>query len=174
MEFQRRGRVWKFGDSINTDLIFPNTAFRLPVDQQYRSVFAANRPGWVDQVQAGDIVVAGADFGMGSGRPVGRLLRECGIAALLAESINGLCLRNCVTYGFPALSVPGVTDLFEEGDLAAVDFAAGTVRNETRGREIGAAPLPELFLDLMRAGGSVPMLIAEGWIEPDPAHIPAA
>lgn len=174
MKLERRGRVWKFGDNINTDLIFPNTAFRLPVDEQYRSVFAANRPGWVDQVQAGDIVVAGTDFGMGSGRPVGRLLRECGIAALLAESINGLCLRNCITYGFPALSVPGVTDLFEEGDVAAVNFGTGTIRNETRGHEARAEPLPELFRDLVRAGGSVPMLIAEGWIEPDPTHIASA
>ena len=53
------GRVWKFGDNINTDLIFPNTAFRLPESEQYKLTFSSNRPGWVDQVRPGDLLVGG-------------------------------------------------------------------------------------------------------------------
>ena len=74
MEIRREGRVWKFGDDVNTDLIFPNRAFREPLAAQHRFVFSANRPGWIDAVQPGDLIVAGQNFGMGSGRPVGRLV----------------------------------------------------------------------------------------------------
>ncbi|RMF89043.1 MAG: 3-isopropylmalate dehydratase, partial [Nitrospinota bacterium] len=58
-----RGRVWKFGDDINTDLIMPQVAFALPLEEQIRYVFRANRPGWVEQVREGDIIVAGRNFG---------------------------------------------------------------------------------------------------------------
>jgi 3-isopropylmalate/(R)-2-methylmalate dehydratase small subunit len=166
MPLVRTGKVWKFGDNINTDLIFPNHAFRLPLDEQHRQVFSANRPGWVDLVAPGDLIVAGSDFGMGSGRPVGRLLSECGIAGVIATSINGLCLRNCVTFGFPALSAAGILDLFEEGDVACVDYGTGAIENLSSGKSLRAEPLPQLFQDLIRAGGTIPMLIAEGWIEP--------
>ena len=118
MALVREGRVWIFGDDINTDLIFPNRAFRLPLEEQHRLVFSANRPGWVDEVERGDIVVGGKNFGMGSGRPVGKLLLECGIGGVVAVSVNGLCLRNCVTFGLPALSVPEIAELFEEGERA--------------------------------------------------------
>jgi 3-isopropylmalate/(R)-2-methylmalate dehydratase small subunit len=169
-----QGRVWKFGDSINTDLIFPNRAFRLPQAEQFKLVFSANRPGWVDQVSQGDLVIAGSDFGMGSGRPVGRLLAECGIGGLLATSINGLCLRNCLTFGFPALAVAGILNLFAEGDVARVDYGTGQIDNLTSGRSMTAEPLPQLFRDLIIGGGSIAMLVREGWIESEPHHVPGA
>ena len=168
MSLIHEGRVWKFGNDINTDLIFPNTAFRMPLAEQHRMVFSANRPGWVDQVQAGDLIVAGENFGMGSGRPVGRVLRECGISGVIAESVNGLCLRNCVAFGFPALSVAGISDEFKEGERARIDFASGRIENLDRGTTIQAQGLPQLFQDLIVAGGTVPMLVREGWIEPEP------
>ena len=171
MSLVREGRVWKFGDNINTDLIFPNRAFRMPIAEQYQLVFSANRPGWVDQVQKGDLIVGGTDFGMGSGRPVGRLLGECGIAGLVATSINGLCLRNCLTFGFPALSYEGILDLFEEGQRMRVDYGTGRIDNLTTGKHAQVEPLPKLFQDLVIGGGSIPMLIREGWIEPEPRHV---
>ena len=72
MKFQ--ARVWKFGDNINTDLILPITGFYLTPQEQTRLVFKANRPGWVDEVQPGDILIGGKNFGMGSSRPAARLL----------------------------------------------------------------------------------------------------
>ena len=168
MSLIREGRVWKFGDDINTDLIFPNRAFRLPLAEQHLMVFSANRPGWVDEVQPGDIIVAGRNFGMGSGRPVGRLLTECGVAGVLAESVNGLCLRNCVAFGFPALSVPGILADFDEGERARIDFAGGGIENLDRGTNREVDGLAPLFRDLVEAGGTIPMLVREGWIEPEP------
>jgi len=168
MTLIREGRVWVFGDDVNTDLIFPNRAFRMPLAEQHRMVFSANRPGWVDEVRPGDLIVAGENFGMGSGRPVGRLLGECGVGGVLAESVNGLCLRNCVSFGFPALGVRGITQFFREGERGRVDYATGRIDNLDRGSTLETEPLPGLFLDLIAAGGTIPMLVKEGWIEPDP------
>lgn len=162
----RRGRVWCFGDNINTDLIFPNRAFQLPDAEQHRLAFSANRPGWVDQVQAGELIVAGENFGTGSSRVVGRVLSRCGIAGLVAESLNGLCLRSCVTFSFPAIECPGVTGLIAEGDEAEVDFVSGRVTNLTSGRSLQGRGLPPLLLETILAGGVIAMLVREGYIDP--------
>jgi 3-isopropylmalate/(R)-2-methylmalate dehydratase small subunit len=161
----REGRIWCFGDNINTDLIFPNGAFLLPEAEQHRLAFSANRPGWVDQVRQGDLIVAGSNFGTGSSRVVGRVLTACGIAGLVADSLNGLCLRSCVTFSFPAIECPGVLGLFEEGQSGRVDFVTGRVLNLSTGRELQGRGLPPLLLETVLAGGVVPMLVREGYID---------
>ncbi len=168
MSLLKEGRAWLFGDDINTDLIFPNRAMRLPLEEQHREVFSANRPGWVDQVAPGDIVIGGNNFGMGSGRPVGRLLASCGIAGVLANSVNGLCLRNCVSFGLPALTAPGVTKLFEDGERIRVDYATGRIENLDRDTSMQSEGLLPFFQELVEGGGAIPMLIKEGWIEAEP------
>ena len=168
MSLVREGRVWIFGDDINTDLIFPSRAFRLPHQEQHREVFSANRPGWVDVVEDGDIIVAGDNFAMGSGRPVGLLLAACGIRGVVAHAVNGLGLRNCVNFGVPALSAPNVAALFEEGERARIDFTAGLVENLDRGTSMETKGLPPLFQELVENGGAIPMLVREGWIEAEP------
>jgi 3-isopropylmalate/(R)-2-methylmalate dehydratase small subunit len=167
------GRVWKFGDNINTDLIFPNTAFRLPESEQYKLTFSSNRPGWVDQVRPGDLLVGGENFGMGSGRPSGRMLQLCGIAGVVAETLNGLCLRNCVTAGLAATQCKGVTNLFEEGDIGRFDFSTGLITNVTRGVSLQGQALDQLLLDIIDGGGVLPMLVREGYIEPRPYVAPS-
>jgi len=161
-----KARVWKFGDNINTDLILPVTAFYLSPDEQARYVFKANRPGWVDQVKPGDIIVGGRNFGMGSSRPAARSLKNLGLGCLVAHSINGLFFRNCVNFAFPALECPNVFDAFNEGDVAEVDFDAATVRNATSGKTLPAVALPPKLLDLLKAGGIYPLLEKEGLIGP--------
>lgn len=163
---QYRARVWKFPDNINTDLILPNRAFYLTPEEQVKFVFSANRPGWVDGVAKGDILVAGRNFGMGSSRPAARSLRNLGIACLLAESINGLFFRNCVNFGFPALECPGIEAAFEEGQVAEVAFDDARVRNATTGATLEARPVPEALRRLMQAGGLFPLLEAEGYVAP--------
>ncbi len=164
MRFQ--ARVWKVGDNINTDLILPNRAFYLTVEEQPAYVFSANRPGWSSQVQKGDILIGGRNFGMGSSRPAARSLKNLGLSCLIAPSINGLFFRNAVNFAFPALECPGVDEAFEEGDVAEVEFEAGRVRNVTRGTELQARPLPPQLLALVTAGGIYPLLEKEGLIAP--------
>ncbi len=165
MKFQ--ARVWKFGDNINTDLILPIQAFYLTPQEQTRFVFNANRPGWVDQVKAGDIIVGGKNFGMGSSRPAARSLKNLGLGCLIAHSINGLFFRNCVNFAFPAMECRGVHDAFAEGDIAEVQFdGACSVRNVTSGKTLEAIGLPSKLLDLVKAGGIYPLLEREGLIGP--------
>jgi 3-isopropylmalate/(R)-2-methylmalate dehydratase small subunit len=160
------GKVWKFGDDINTDLMLPGPLLFATEEEQKRAVFAANRPGWVDEVRAGDIIVGGLNYGMGSSRPAARSLRNLGIAALLAESINGLFFRNAVNFGLLALECPGIHAAFEEGQTAEVSLEAFTVRNRDTGALLKARRIPAMLLDLMTQGGLYPHLERQGLIEP--------
>ncbi len=72
----RSGRVWKFGDNINTDLMLPGPYLYRSPEEQARAVFMNNRPGWVDQVQTGDAIIGGFNYGMGSSRPAARSIRK--------------------------------------------------------------------------------------------------
>jgi len=164
MKFQ--ARVWKFGDNINTDLILPITGSYLTPQEQTRLVFKANRPGWVDEVQPGDILIGGKNFGMGSSRPAARSLKNVGLSCVIAHSLNGLFYRNCINFAFPGLECPGVDQAFEEGDVAEVDFDAAIVRNVTRGVTLNGRATPPKLLDLLKAGGIYPLLEKEGLIAP--------
>src|SRR6187455_710792 len=159
-------RVWKFGDNINTDLILPNVAFYLTPQEQLKYIFRANRPGWVDLAQPGDILIGGKNFGMGSSRPAARNLKNAGVACLVAESINGLFYRNSVNFAFPAMECTGVEALFQEGDTAEVDFDAGTVKNLRTGESLPARKIPPELLKIVNAGGIFPLLEKEGAIAP--------
>ena len=147
------GKVWKFGDNINTDLMLPGPLLFALEEEQKKVVFSANRPGWVDQMRPGDIIVEGLNYGMGSSRPAARSLRNLGIAALIAESINGLFFRNCVNHGLLALECPGIDAAFEEGQTAEVSLDEFAVRNRDTGALLKASPIPPMLLDLMRGGG---------------------
>jgi len=166
----KTGRVWKFGDQINTDLIMPNTSFRLSEAERAKMAFGAIRPGWADLVQPGDIIVGGQNFGLGSGRPVGAVLRKCGIVGLVAESINGLCLRNCVNFSLPGIDCPGVAAAFEEGDIAKIDYISGVVENLTRHTKLQGKPLEPLLAGIVTAGGVIAMLVREDYIESQPTN----
>lgn len=158
------GRVWKFGDNINTDLMLPGPYLYKMPEEQAKAVFQANRPGWVDQVQAGDAIVGGFNYGMGSSRPAARSLRLCGVGFLLAESINGLFFRNAVNYGLLACECPGVASAFEEGDIAELSIEDWCARNARTGQILKVLEVPPQLLEMMRTGGIYPMLAAQGLI----------
>jgi 3-isopropylmalate/(R)-2-methylmalate dehydratase small subunit len=138
----------------------------MSADEQPRHCFSANRPGWVDEVQEGDVLLAGRNFGVGSGRPIGEVFVRLGIKAVVAESFNGLGLRNCVNVGLPSLPCPGILDAFEEGDVAEVDAVSGVVRNLTSGASVTGKPLPLPIQEIVKAGGVEQMLRAAGHLAP--------
>ena len=164
-----QGKTWKFGDHINTDLILPGPVMLLPFDEQPKHAFEANRPGWVDKVQQGDVIVGGQNFGTGSGRPAARSLKELGVNCIIAESINGLFFRNCANYGVFALECPGISKFIEEGDEIEVEFGQFTVRNKRTGKVLQGTRFPDMVLEVMKAGGIYPMMEARGLLEaPNP------
>ncbi|HEY3711229.1 MAG TPA: 3-isopropylmalate dehydratase [Amycolatopsis sp.] len=158
------GRVWVFGDSVNTDAMYPAFAMKMDIPEAARHVFYEVRPGWTDEVAPGDIVVAGRNFGVGSSRPVATLMRQLGVAALVAEEFNSLFMRNAVNAGLPALTIPGATSVFDDGDVGRFDIAAGHYVNETKETEGDFPPLPELVLEILAGGGVLPRLAAQGYL----------
>jgi 3-isopropylmalate/(R)-2-methylmalate dehydratase small subunit len=166
------GRVWVFDHDINTDLVIPNFAVLMPLEEQLQHCFSANRPGWVDEVEPGDVLVVGRNFGVGSARNIGAVFHALGISGIVAESFNGLGLRNCINAGLPSLPCPGVLEIFGEGDTAEVDWTVGEVRNVTSGATVQGAPIPAALRDIITGGGVESVLRAEGFLaEPSPLEI---
>ena len=163
------GRVWKFGADINTDLMLPGPLLTASEEEQRRAVFSANRPGWVDEIAPGDIIIGGRNFGTGSSRPAARSLRNLGLGALIAESINGLFFRNAVSFGFLALECLDISSAFEEGHTAEIAIEIWTVRNRDTGAVLPISPIPEQLLSLMTSGGIYPLLEKQGLIAPKAA-----
>jgi 3-isopropylmalate/(R)-2-methylmalate dehydratase small subunit len=158
------GRVWKFGEDINTDLIQPVGARNFPPDQRHKACFMANRPGWSEEVQPGDVIVAGKNFGCGSSRPAAQNFVKLGVAFIGAETVNGLFLRNSINFGLPIMTVPGISRAFDEPDHAEVDLAAGTIKNTRTGETLRFAPMPQMLLDLLAQGGLMPSMRERGLV----------
>ena len=165
------GKVWMFGDNLNTDAMYPAFAMKLEPAEAARHIFYEVRPGWADEVAPGDIVVAGRNFGVGSSRPVAALFTELGVAGLVAEEFNSLFFRNAVNAGLPVMTVPEATNLFSDGDTGTFDLTAGTWRNDTTGASGSVPRLPELILDIIAAGGVLPRLAAQGYIPAELADV---
>ena len=164
-KFTYVGRVWVFGDDINTDYIMPGFTPRgLSLQQRTRYCMRANRPGWSELVKHGDIIIGGRNFGCGSNRPAAIILKNLGLSCLVANSINSLMLRNCINFGFPALPCRGVTSVFKEGDMAKVDFEKGIINNTTNGKILETQPLPKELLKILEVDGLTPLLEMQGYV----------
>jgi 3-isopropylmalate/(R)-2-methylmalate dehydratase small subunit len=160
------GRVWKFGEQINTDVMLPSAVIRASAEEQRQQCMEAIRPGWWKLVKEGDIIVAAGGFGTGSSRPAPAVLHTCGIRGIVANSVNALFMRNSVNSCLPALEMPDVDKMFDEGDVARLDFGDGLVENVTKGTRAQTKPLPQLLLSIIEKGGLINMLVADGYIEP--------
>jgi 3-isopropylmalate/(R)-2-methylmalate dehydratase small subunit len=161
------GRVWVFGDSVDTDNMYPGFAIKLPIAEAAHHVFYDLRPGWTDQVRSGDIVVAGKNFGIGSSRPVAQLFRQLGVAALVAEEFNSLFLRNSINFGLPAITIPGVTSKLSDGDRVRLDIGNATIERLGGDVRLKGSPLPEFVLEIVAQGGLMPKLAADGYLPTD-------
>jgi len=159
-------KVWKFGDNINTDLMLPGPFLTRSPEEQATAVFINNRPEFLRELQPGDAIIGGFNYGMGSSRPAARSLRNCGVGFLLAETINGLFFRNAVNFGFLALECPGVSGAFDEGDPAELSLTDWTVRNRRTGQPLQVKPVPDMLLSLMTGGGLLPVMERQGLIAP--------
>jgi 3-isopropylmalate dehydratase small subunit len=146
-----RGRVWKFGDSIETDAI--NPYYRYPTMEELKlHTMEAYRPEFPKEVKAGDILVAGRNFGCGSSRP-GLVLREVGIVAIVAESVARLFLRNSIDRAIPIFIAPGITGIVNDGEILELDYPNGTARNVASGASIALRKFPPLIEEIFSAGG---------------------
>lgn len=123
-------RVWAFGDNVNTDLITPGR-FNLTTDEQKLAAicFIEHRPEFASSVKAGDLVIAGRNFGCGSSREsAARGLKACGVGAVVAGSFGRIFFRNCVNIGLPVFVSPDARGVLRDGDEATLDVPRGVVR----------------------------------------------
>lgn len=162
------GKVWVFGDDINTDLMYPHICYTLPERERPGYTMWANRPGWAGLVSSGDILLAGKNFGAGSSRPAAENLKKLGISIVVAESLNGLFLRNAVNSGLPAVECRGTPGFANEGETISVDLSEGLLHNMTSGAECTFKPLPEFLMEIVEAGGIIEVLKKRGCIDPNP------
>ena len=153
------GRVWKFGDNISTDFMMPGTKVLatpgITDEEASQYCMSTNRPDWAARVQKGDIIVAGSNWGTGSSRPAARLLKALNISVVVANSIGRVFFRNAINIGLPALMCSGVSQAFDEGDIARVNVETGEVTNVTKGVTLQGEALPADSppMQILRAGG---------------------
>ncbi len=146
-----KGRVWKFGDSIDTDSINPYYLYPA-MEELKKHTMESYRPEFPKQVKPGDILVAGRNFGCGSSRP-GLVLREVGIAAIVVESVSRLFLRNNLALAMPIFMAPGITGIINDGETLEVDYAQGVVRNSATGTSVTLRKFPPLIERILQCGG---------------------
>ena len=151
-----KGKVWKFGDGISTDHIAPGRLFHLRsnLPELAKHCMEDARPEFAGQVQPGDFIVGGRNFGQGSSREhAPTVIKLCGVGAVLAKSFARIFFRNCVNVGLPALIVD--TEALNEGDELEIDLEAGHIKNLTTGAELDAPPLPPVMRRIIEDGGMV-------------------
>ena len=156
MESKITGRVWKYGDDVNTDVIFPGKYTYSIFDRKEMAKHALEDldPDFVHKVQAGDIIVAGKNWGCGSSREQAVIcLKEAGVGAIVARSFARIFFRNAINEGLPIVTCDAV-DSVQSGDEITIDFEAGTV--STPGGQYTFPPLPPSVMDILNVGGLVP------------------
>ncbi len=154
-----RGRVWRFGDDISTDVLSPGAYAIDPVQVRMLHALESVNPGFAARVEPGDVIVAGRNFGCGSSRETAaENLDVLGVACVVAESFSRLFMRNAVAVGLPVLVCSGVHGAFDDGDRAEIDLASGRVRNVERRSELYGDSLPQEMREILDAGGILAVL----------------
>ena len=158
-----KGRAFKFGDNISTDHIVPGRLAHLRSDlpELAKHVMEDADPTFASRVKAGDFVVAGSNFGLGSSREHAPLvLKIAGVSAVLAKSVARIFFRNAINLGLPVLVCD--TDKIVDGDMLEVDLTAGTVRDVTNGNQLTFGKIPEVMLRILDDGGLIPYIQKHG------------
>ncbi len=151
-----KGKVWKYGDNVNTDVIFPGkyTYAILEPEEMAQHVLEDLDPAFAQQVRPGDVVVAGSNFGCGSSREqAATCLKAAGVQAVIAKSFARIFFRNAINQGLPAVECSEAVDRLETGADAEIDFVEGKVRTGTE--VFTFSPPPESVLRIFEAGGLI-------------------
>lgn len=154
----RQGKVFKFGDHINTDEIIPARYLATTdPDELAKNCMEDARPGFGRQADVpGSILVAGENFGCGSSREHAPIaIKAAGIQCVVAKSFARIFLRNCINIGLPIVELPQ-TDEIEEGDGLEVDFTSGRLSNRSREKEYSINTYPDFLQQIIQSGGWLP------------------
>jgi 3-isopropylmalate/(R)-2-methylmalate dehydratase small subunit len=152
-----KGRVWVFGDDVDTDAIIPARYLNTSDPGELAShVMEDADPAFPGKVKPGDIIVARKNFGCGSSREHAPIaIKAAGVQAVVALSFARIFYRNAFNIGLPIFESPQADEKVKEGDELEIDADHGVIRNLTRGTEFPAEPIPDFMQELIRAGGLV-------------------
>ena len=152
------GRVWKFGDDVNTDVLAPGIYIKLPLEEFASHCLETITPNFANEVREGDFVVGGKNFGIGSSREqAAQVLKALGIAAVIAPSFGGIFYRNAFNLGLPAI-VSDTIDQIDDKHELEIDLKTSGIKNVSTGHDLTGEAIPENLLALVEAGGLVPFL----------------
>jgi 3-isopropylmalate/(R)-2-methylmalate dehydratase small subunit len=152
-------RVWRVGPDVDTDALAPGAYMKHGLEVIGWHCLEAVRSDFASGVKEGDVIVAGANFGIGSSREqAAGVLRHLGLAAVIAPSYSGLYFRNAFNLGLLLLTCPEA-HLIEEGERVGVSFEGDIpVVIRANGQRLACAPIPEFLMDMVDAGGLLPLL----------------
>ncbi len=151
------GRIWKYGDDVNTDVIFPGKYTYQPMEPAEMAEHAMEDldPSFTKEVKEGDVIVAGANFGCGSSREqAATCLKAAGISTVIAKSFSRIFFRNAINNGLPVIELSDGVDSMKKGDTLSIDFENGVVVHE--GNEYHFPALPKEVLAILEDGGLIP------------------
>jgi 3-isopropylmalate/(R)-2-methylmalate dehydratase small subunit len=152
-----KGKAWKFGDDINTDEIIPARYLALTEpDQLAEHVMEDADAQFPKKVSAGDVIIAGKNFGCGSSRehaPVA--IKGAGVACVIAKSFARIFFRNAFNMGLMIFECPEAAEVIKEGDLVEVDAETGSIKNLSTGGTFSASPIPPFMKELLDDGGLI-------------------
>lgn len=152
-----KGKVFKYGDDINTDVIFPGKYTYTVNDPQEMAKHALEDldPDFINNVEKNDIIVAGKNFGCGSSREQAVFcLKYAGIGAIIAKSFARIYYRNAINGGLPIIQSPEAVEALEAGEKISVDLENGVVKTE-KGQEFKFNPLPDFIMEIINEDGLV-------------------
>ena len=154
-----RGKAFKFGDNISTDHIVPGRLahLRSNLPELAKHVLEDADPTFASRVKAGDFIVAGSNFGLGSSREHAPLvIKLAGVRAILTKSVARIFFRNAINLGLPVLICD--TALIDNGDELEIDLATGTVKDITNGNQLTSGKIPPVMLHILDEGGLIPYI----------------
>ena len=150
-----KGHVFKYPDNVDTDVIIPARYLNTQDPKELASHCMEDiDPDFASTVEAGDIVVAGPNFGCGSSREHAPLaLKSCGVKCVIAPSFARIFYRNAINIGFPIVECAQAAEEIQAGDQVDVDFSTGVITDQTTGATFQAEPFPPFIQEIIAAGG---------------------
>jgi 3-isopropylmalate/(R)-2-methylmalate dehydratase small subunit len=152
-----KGKTWKFGDNIDTDAIIPARYLNTSDPKELaKHVMEDADKNFVSKVKAGDLIIAGANFGCGSSREHAPIaIKAADIQAVVAKSFARIFYRNAFNIGLPIFESEEASEKIKEGDEIEIDADKGKIRNLTKGEEYTAKSIPPFMQELISAGGLI-------------------
>ena len=154
---KEHGKVHKYGDNVDTDVIIPARHLNTSDHKELASHCMEDiDTEFVKKVKRGDIMVGGENFGCGSSREHAPIaIKASGIDCVIAKTFARIFYRNAINIGLPILECPEASEKIQDGDEVSIDFDSGVITNETKGETYQALPFPDFIKDIMAKGGLI-------------------